>query len=216
MELQHLLQNFFILLKQTQMMGTQAQVFPTVTEFSSGLNASIFVVPNTDSFTQCAGRQSTHKVKILDFMSCLWREQVLGGESIKLQYARCSFLYTMNNQKMAFPIYVITCVVIGFAFSCLCVKTQCTFVLLCTLWKSGLCEQGVLQPMNRYFTEFTWWAQCWSKVAIGVIVWFFVSSCSCFLCHGSWFLQVYFSCTVSWCLISTVVPAPSLPLCSLD
>lgn len=109
-------------------------------------------VLNTDSFTQCAGRQSTHRVKVVDFVSCLCTEQVLGGESIKLthlQYTRCSFLYTVNNKKMAFPL-------------CNNLTSHWLYILLSAckdpvhicftvhaLWGSGFCEQGMVVPYRQ-------------------------------------------------------------------
>lgn len=154
MELQYLWQNFLYSWNGPKWLEPRLKCSLLCQSSQVARMPAYCVILNMDSFTQCAGRQSTHRVKILDFISCLCRECVLGGESVELtllQYARCSFLYTVNNKKIGISrICNNLTVVISFAFSCRHVKTQCTFVLLCMLSEEvAYVSRAWLYPTDR-------------------------------------------------------------------
>lgn len=170
-------------------MGTQAQVFPTLTEFSSGLNASILCCPkygffhpvcrktiytqSQDTWFYFMSLQGTgsrwwiHKASVCQVLIFIHYEQQKIGIS-HICNSLCSHWLCILLSACKDPVHI-----------CFTVHTLKKWLM----WAGGghsLWTGILLNLLNEHNAE----------VVLGVIVWFFVSSYSCFLGHGSWFLQV--------------------------
>lgn len=93
----------------------------------------------------------------------------------------------------------------GFAFSCLRLKIPCTLILLRMLYgERAYVSKGRLHPMGGNFIMLMTKAVAklfgFINSFVLFIVLFIVTSCSYFLGHGSWFLQVcsliFHKCTI--------------------